>query len=420
MNDTLKGKRLLLLGGSGWTDAIKAFASAHDIVLVATGNDSSADIFKIADECYNVDSTHHEAMKRLIRDKHIDGVYMGGSEKVIAHACHYINELGLPCYCTPGQWETLQNKEKFKALCQQFGLPCAKEYYLDSGDINYPVITKPIDGHSGIGVSICNNMRELEAGYATACHASPSGTAIIEQMVCNDSIYAYYTFSNGKAILSAMDSKYSVKYTHPDAYVACLHLFESSQKDEFRRRYEDKLLAMFRYLGIREGSIWIEVFYHQGHYYFNEPGFRYAGYVSIYPVEYFSGINQLASDITFALTGKSRIDDNMSLFTSAVPRKRFYCMYYMQLQYGKIAMIDGVEKLRSMPECARLTISKDIGDSIDGPRTLSQILGSVHLVFDTVEELREIVDRVHRTLHVTDTDGREMFVSMIDWKKVVI
>ena len=420
MTDTLKGKRLLLLGGSGWKDSIKAFASAHDIVLVATGNDSSADIFKIAEESYNVDSTDHDAMKQLIRDKHIDGVYMGGSEKVISHACHYINELGLPCYCTPEQWEALHNKENFKALCQQFGLPCAKEYYLDSGDINYPVITKPVDGHSGLGITICNNVRELEAGYATACNVSPSGTAIIEQMVYNDSIYAFYTFSNGKAVLSAMDSKYSVKYTNPDVYVACLHLFESSQKDDFRRRYEDKLFAMFSHLGIREGSMWIEVFYHQGHYFFNEPGFRYAGHVSIYPVEYFSGINQLASDITFALTGKSQIHNNMSLFTSAVPRKKFYCMYYMQLQCGQIESIDGVDELRRMSECARLTICKNVGDNICGLRTLEQILGSAHLVFDSVEELREIVDRVHRTLHVTDTDGREMFISMIDWKNVII
>ena len=420
MTDILQGKRLLLLGGSSWADAIKAFADAHGIVLVATGNDSSAGIFNIASEGYNVDSTDHEAMKRLIREKHIDGVYMGGSEKVISQACHYVNELGLPCYCTPEQWEAMQNKEKFKSLCCQFGLPCTREYQLDSTDIAYPVIAKPTDGHSGIGITVCNNAEELQAGYAAAKEASPSGTAIIEQLVHNDSIYAFYTFSDGKAVFSAMDTKYSVKYTNPDAYVACLHLFESSHKEGFRSRYEDKLLAMFRHLGIKEGSMWIEVFFHRGHYYFNEPGFRYAGHVSIYPVEYFSGINQLAADITFALTGKSQTRDNMSLFTHDVPRKRYYCMYYMQLQYGHIAAIKGVEELRRMPECARLTICKEVGDDIRGPRTLAQILGSVHLVYDSVEELRQIVSKVHQTLHVTDTSGHEMFTQVIDWKKVVI
>ena len=408
----------MLLGGSSWKDAIKDFADAHGIVLVATGNDSRADMFRIASEKYNVDSTDHEAMKRLIRDKNIDGVYLGGTEKVISQACHYVNELGLPCYCTPEQWETLHNKAKFKDLCSQFGLPCAKEYQLDDPDITYPVVVKPTDGHSGIGITICNNAEELQAGYAIAKKASRSGTAMIEQFVNNDSIYAYYTFSNGEVYFSALDAKYSVKYSNPDAYIACLHLFESSKRDDFRNRFEDKLIKTFNHLGIKEGSMWIEVFYDKGQYYFNEPGYRYAGEVSIYPVEYVSGINQLASDITFALTGRSCINGSDSLFPVGVPRKKYYCMYYMQLAYGQIADIEGTEALRQLPQCVRLTISKNVGDVVKGPRSLTQILGSAHLVFDSLEELRQIVGTIHQTIHVTDCDGHEMLLDMIDWEKI--
>lgn len=420
MTDILKDKRLLLLGGSGWKDAIKTFADRHGIVLVATGNDSSAGIFHIASEIYDVDSTDHEAMKRLIQEKNIDGVYVGGSELVISHACQYLNELGMPCYCTSSQWATLQNKDKFKALCRQFGLPCTDEYQPDSEDIPFPVVTKPTDGHSGIGITICNNAEELQRGYDIAKKVSRSGTAMIEQFVNNDSIYAYYTFSNGKAHFSALDTKYSVKYTDPDAYVACLHLYESSLKDNFRNRFEDKLIKMFRHLGIKEGSMWLEIFYGNGQYYFNEPGYRYAGEVSIFPVEYVSGINQLASDITFALTGKSQIFGSDSLFPADVLRKKYYCMYYMHLAHGQIAAIEGAEALRQLPQCVRLTFLKSVGSVVKGPRCLAQILGSAHLVFDSVEELRQIVDTIHQTIHVTDSDGHEMLLKKIEWEKIKI
>ena len=110
----LKGKRLLILGGSLWKDAIKQFAVEHGIVLIATGNDQSAGIFEIADEKYGVNSTDAEAMKMLIKDKNIDGVYMGGAEVVIGEACQYLEELGMPCYCTYKQWNTLQNKKILK------------------------------------------------------------------------------------------------------------------------------------------------------------------------------------------------------------------------------------------------------------------------------------------------------------------
>ncbi len=51
--DKLRGKRLLLLGGGTWKEAIKRIADEHGITLIATGNDKSGGIFSIADEGYN-------------------------------------------------------------------------------------------------------------------------------------------------------------------------------------------------------------------------------------------------------------------------------------------------------------------------------------------------------------------------------
>ena len=97
MKKNLANKRLLLLGGSLWKKAIQDFAQEQGII-------------------------------QLIREKRIDGVYMGGSESVISTACGYLQELGLPCYCTREQWEYLQNKEHFKRLCIEYGLPVVPKY----------------------------------------------------------------------------------------------------------------------------------------------------------------------------------------------------------------------------------------------------------------------------------------------------
>jgi len=157
--EQLKGKRLLLLGGSLWKEAIEDFARRHGIVLVAAGNNPDAGIFEIADEGYCVDSTDATMMKKLIVSKQIDGVYMGGSETVISAAVRYLNELGPPCYCTEHQWQQIQNKENFKKLCSEHGLPVVEQYSLSlhdienqAIDIEFPVVTKPADGSGSSGV----------------------------------------------------------------------------------------------------------------------------------------------------------------------------------------------------------------------------------------------------------------------------
>ncbi len=44
----LKGKRLLILGGSMWKEAIEQYARENEIVLIATGNIGGAGFFDIA------------------------------------------------------------------------------------------------------------------------------------------------------------------------------------------------------------------------------------------------------------------------------------------------------------------------------------------------------------------------------------
>lgn len=418
----LANKRLLLLGGSLWKDAIKDFADEHNIILIATGNDASAGIFEIAHEHYNVDSTDAEAMKQLIREKNIDGVYMGGSEPVISVACSYLNELGLPCYCTKEQWELLQNKSKFKHLLIEHGLPVAPKYDISSledigslaNEITFPVITKPTDGCGSNGFSVCNNLEELKEGYKRASVASASGNVIVEKFVKNDGVVVFYTFSNGKMYFSGLEDKYPVRYQEQGSYVAGMFIFESPSTMTFRQKFDCKLQNMFSSIGIKEGTIWIEVFCDGDNFYFNEAGFRYGGSVSIYPVDYLYNINQVAADIYYALTGESKIYGHISLINPAKQKESYYCVYGLHLNPGTIQSINGLDEICEMSNIIALPITKVIGTNVASTGSITQVFGFVHFVFDTQEQWREIVDKIHATIIVTDEAGNNMLVPKIN------
>ena len=348
----LNGKRLLILGGSLWKEAIKDFADENNITLIATGNDQSAGIFEIADETYNVNSTDSEAMKKLIREAHIDGVYMGGSEAVISSACKYINELGMPCYCTHEQWEYLQNKSNFKELCIKNGLPVVPRYDTKHGiehaveDKDYPVITKPTDGCGSSGFSVCYNLNDLKYGYQIAKKESPTGSVIIEKFVPNDGVVVFYTVSEGTIIFSGLEDKYPVRYEKQGSYVGGLFVCESDITNEFREKFESKIEKMIQSIGIKEGSFWIEVFHCGDEFFFNEVGFRYGGSASIYFVDYKHNINQVAADIYYALTGKSKVEGFKSLIPNSIPKKKFYAVYPIYSRAGKIVEVSGEDAVR--------------------------------------------------------------------------
>lgn len=416
----INGKRLLVLGGSYCKDAIKDFAMKNNISLIVAGNDPNAGICEIADEYYNVDSTDSEAMKKILREKKIDGVYLGSSEPVISAAISYVTEMGFPCYCTKKQWDTLQNKLEFKKLCAKNGLPIVPNYIIDESNIKlaekeFPVITKPADGCGSSNFSVCKSNAELIKGYFLAKEGSASKKVIVEKFVKNDSVVVFYTFSDGKMYFSGIEDKYPVLFEAQGSYVVGLLIFKSIFTNEFREKFENKIQKMLKSIGIREGNIWIEVFHDGEDYYFNEAGYRYGGSVSIYPINYLYGINQLASDINFSLLGQSKIFGHESLISEVKSKKNNYCVYPLYLKPGTIGAIEGIEIISEMKNVIAVPEIKKIGDVIISTGTVSQTFTYIHFVFDSIEECKAIIDKIHRTVKVLDRNGNNLVEKKLDF-----
>lgn len=423
--EELKGKRLLLLGSNVWRDIIKRFADEYGVTLLFAGN-NTGHLGEIVDEVYNVNSIDHDAMKDFIKTHEVDGVYVGGSELVISHACQYLNELNIPCYCTKEQWECLQNKGKFKDLCIKNGLPVVPRYVISKNNISvavpqeaYPVITKPTDGSGSNGFSVCHNVKELAEGYRIASACSYSGQVICEKFVNNKGLVVFYSFSNGKMRYALTEDKIPVKYDKQGSFVAGLFLCESKLKNEFRERYEKKIERMFQSIGIKEGTIWIEVFHDNNEYYFNEVGYRYGGSFSFYSVDYMTGINQVYADLYFAATGKSKLDGFSSLIPESVERGKHYCIYPVHCLPGTIEKFDGLENLKSWPNVVLVPCQHEVGDTIVDSGSFAQVVCLVHFTYDTLEECNEIIDKIHNTLKVLDAEGNNLLVKKIDWEKDV-
>ncbi len=415
IKNKLQGKRLLILGGSLWKEAIKKIADTYKITLIATGNDQSAGIFEIADEKYSVNSIDSAAMKSLIKDKKIDGVYMGGSETVISYACQYLNDIGKPCYCTKKQWDDLQNKTFFKELCIKHGLPVAGRFNSaeDVKEEDYPVIVKPADGSGSNGFSVCQNPIELEHGIEKAKINSPTQNYIIEKFVKNEGVVVFYTVSNGRLYFSGLEDKYPVRYKKQGSYVGGLFVFESKFSNEFRKQFESKINSLINDIGIKEGTFWIEVFKDQDSYYFNECGFRYGGSASIYPVDYMHGINQVASDIYFALTGEGRVDGFISIIPRNIPKKKYYAVYPIYSKPGVISEIEGQDILRDDNNIVYFPTIYKTGREIDDTGSFSQVVALAHFVFNDKNDLKHIVNNVHSAFHMYDTNGDEMTYRML-------
>ena len=278
----------------------------------------------------------------------------------------------------------------------------------------YPVITKPADGCGSSGFSVCRNGEELARGYEKARLDSPTGSVIVEKFVKNRGVVCFYTISEGKAVFSGLSEKYPVRFEKQGSYVGGLFVYESPREKEFRALFEEKIQALVSFLGIREGPLWIEVFCDGGQYYFNEAGFRYGGSVSVYTIDYLFGINQVASDIYYALTGKSKIFGHPSMIPPTVPKKKHYAVYPIYLGAGRIQNISGLDDLIARENVVTIIEKLGVGDTIKENGSFGQVFALVHFVFDTEAELADCIGWIRETVSVTDEQDRELVLKLLN------
>lgn len=412
----IKGKRLLILGSTVWKDLIRSFADEYGVYLIFAGL-YPAPLDEIVDEYYRIDTTNGNIMKSFVKEHNIDGIYMGGSEFIISHACAWINEIGLPCYCRKEQWDILQNKNLFKDLCEKFGLPVTSRYIIDSQNISdsiddslFPVITKPTDGSGSNGFSVCHNKEELIRGYEIAANVSPTRSVICEKFVKNSGIVVFYSFSQGEMYFVLSEEKTPVQYPKQGSYVAGLFTCPCLVENTFRDRYEEKLKDLFASIGIKEGSIWIEVFHDGDCFYFNEVGYRYGGSFSFYSVDYISGINQFYADLYYAITGESKLYGYSSLIPLNVRKGLNYCIYPVHCHGGFIAEELGIETIcKKFPnQIVVVPHQKEVGDTIEDSGSFGQVVCLFHFVYSDIEECHKIIRFIQTTYEVLDINGRNL------------
>ena len=145
----LAGKRLLILGGSRISCEIIHHARRMGIVTGVTDwyTYEQSPAKQLADEAYYVSTSDIEAMTDLIRRERFDGVITGFTDSVLPYYAQICQRLGLPAYGTREQFDIFINKEKYKELMRQHGVPTIPEYSVDpcrfdetAFEITYPVI----------------------------------------------------------------------------------------------------------------------------------------------------------------------------------------------------------------------------------------------------------------------------------------
>ena len=422
MDKELEGKKLLILGANPETVPLVEVANGMGVKTLVTSNVPNDTAKKCAWKACDVDGLDVPGLIALAHNEKVDGVLVGVADILVPVYCKVCGALNLPCYATQDIIDVFSYKDTFKVTCERYGVHGIPEYYLDESlnpsdiaKIQFPVMVKPVDSYSGLGMTVCHEAGELKAAVEKALSASRKKRFIVERYMRCDDMGMYYTFKDGYCSASCIYDRYTTD-EQPGLSRVCLGgTYPSRHLDEYFSRMHQNAVRMFKNIGIKNGVLMLSGFYENGEFYVYDTGFRLQGEAPHLLMKAIHGFDQREMLIRFALSG-SEGDIDLQLEDDARLRGKSAATLWFLLKKGRIAKIEGLDGLKEDPRVVTNVQRLYEGNEVleDWVGTEKQVLTRMYLVCDSKRELAEALRYYMDKVHVYDAEGNGMLLRGFD------
>lgn len=413
----LEGKKLLILGGNPETIPLVEAANRLGVKTIVTSNKLDDPAKKYAWKAADVDGMDVANLIMLAEKENVDGVLVGVADILVPTYCKVCNALNLPCYATDEIVNVFSYKDIFKATFERFGIHGIPEYYLDENlrkedieKIEYPVMVKPVDGYSGIGMTVCYSENDLKKAVNKAKDASFCGRFIVEKYMNCDDVGLYYTFKEGECVLSSIFDRYTCSEQKGVSKVNLAGIYPSKHINDYFERMHKNAVRLFRTIGIKNGVLLLQAYFIDGEFYVYDTGFRLQGEAPHILIEKLNELSQPEMLVRFALTG-SEGDFEISEFEKASMDGKYGATLWFLLKAGEISKIVGMDdfaKYDVIYNGQRFHEGDEIKPEWIG--TEKQVFTRLYIISENAKKLEQNIKSLQSKIDVLDKDGQSMLI----------
>lgn len=411
-------KKILILGGNAIEVEIVKKAKKLGYYTIVTDNHTDWNLSPAklcADEGWNISWSDIDCLEVKCKEAGVYGVLAGFSEFRVENMIRLCSRLHFPCGLTLEQLNITRDKLLFKKTCRKYSINTVPEYSLDSNDIKFPVIIKPVDRAGSIGINVANNQAELNAYYELALSLSPSKQVIIEDYIADGTkVDVYYYVKDGKITFLGSSDTIMCKGEIGAKILQKAWPFKSKYEKQYLEEIDSKVRKMFQGLKINNTYATMSAFYYNGNFYFFEAGFRLSGELSYHYYESMSGINYVESMIKYAM-GDEDVNDFIECHNSNM---KCIVLNFFGLNgvVSKIVGLDHLAKNRNIYD-VRLYIKEQ--DEIQNSTSVFHKIAMFTIVADSIENLRSTVKEVNSAFDILGKDGKSLVYEQVSSEELI-
>lgn len=425
----VKGKRLLVIGGSMATYYIVQNAQEMGIYVIVADMSDSGPAYKLADEGVLISTTDLDGLAEYVKNNSIDGIFCGPSEFNILNTMKLCEMTGLPFYATRELWDRCANKQIMKQYCEKNGLPRIPEYTFDTPeqieqcpDDIFPVIVKPVDGCSSKGVTACTDKAQLKSAVTDALAYSEAGSVIVEKFIDNGGrqFSCSYFLVDGEPYPYKMTDTYIADPVNRKSLISAFTVTPSDYAVEYLRTTDAKTRKMLKDMGLKKGLVWGQMLPSDGNFYIHDMGYRLGGGMTYRICQELFGLNDMKMMIRLALGGPLCTPEDMEKIDPATT-KGVVGQWMLPINAGTIGSIEGLDAIQKEEAVIHFIQYYREGDTVPQSviGTLNQHCARISLKAKNKKELVQLINRLQAGISIKDTDGNEMYTMRFDTNRLL-
>ncbi len=409
----------MILGGNPETGAIVEVARTMGLRAIVVDPYPGSPAKRHATRAYDIDVKDFLALDTVVAAERVEGILVGVADPIVPYYQQLCARYGLPCYASSEIIAALNSKASFAQACADYGVRTTPQFRVNAAtlqgldEIVYPAVVKPVDCGAGVGISVCRDRDACIEGLRKALAASPRKQVVVERFMDCDDMFAYYTFVDGRAHLSATADRYKTEQQAGLSPVCIGAEYPSRHTARFVDEVHPRLLDMFTGLGIRHGVLLIQFFVDAGGFYAYDPGFRLQGEAPHLYLKHFNGFDQREMMIRFAMTG-SMYAGNFEAVNDYRFDGRRATTFWILLRAGQIGHVEGIERIAAMPGVIAVVHRLDVGDVITDAMTGTerQVFARIYTVQEHGGESAAVAQSLRANLQVRDAAGADLVLDM--------
>ena len=196
-----QNKRVLLVGSSFSAVPLFFALKKYGFHVSVCGNKKTDPCHQYSDKSYYIDYSKPEELTEIIKLEKFDFLVPSCNDYAYMSCASIASKFKFPGYDNFEVARSLHTKKEFREMTFALNIPSPNyvetfdENNLDSKFLNFPVMVKPIDSFSGIGISKINSSNFLRDAVKEAKKASRHGDIVVEEFV-DGSLHSHSAWIN--------------------------------------------------------------------------------------------------------------------------------------------------------------------------------------------------------------------------------